>query len=291
MQRFVSVLLFAVAACAAPSSSSTSTRAEPPSPPSAPESPLDETAACAINVVPLTLTYADGVADSQLVPVRVGAEEGWLAIDTGSALTFLYGPDSLEKRPIEIGCETLPVITRDFPRESHGGRPILGVMGADFFVTKTTDVDYPGGRIVRYANDVPVDTTGYSVVRWEDAEGHIAVRVAIDGRPHVLLYDTGATHALLLGESGRPRDEETAIQDVDGNIVRAWLGDSEVQIGSEVEREPVLRVPEWPYFASYAKELHPEMAGLFGRHAMGFRRIVVEPKTHLLRLGPIRETP
>jgi hypothetical protein len=233
------------------------------------------------------VTFEEGAIDGQLVSARAGDEDGWLAIDTGSSLTFLYGADSLRKKAITIGCETLEVITRDFPRERHEGKPILGVMGADFFVAKTTDLDYPGKRIVRHARGAPAGTETYAVVPWEDASGHVAVRVAIDGQAHLLMYDTGATHALLVGAGGRPGDEETAIGDAGGNVVPAWIGESEVALGAEVRRESVLRVPRWHYFESFAKDLHPEMAGLYGRHAMGHRRVVFDPAAHLLRLGPI----
>lgn len=259
---------------------------EPPIVPAPPDDADGDS--CATNVVPLTVTYSGGRISDQVVPVRAGEEEGWLAIDTGSALTFLYGPDSLVKTPIVVGCETIEVITRDFPRERFQGKPIVGVMGADFFTSKTTDFDYPGGRIVRHTKDAPAGTEGYLEVPWIDAAGHIAVRAEVDGTSHVLMVDTGSPHVLLVGVAGRPTDEQTGIQDAGGNIVDAWIGDSEVVLGGEKKVAPVLRVPDWPYFESYATSLHPEMAGLFGTSAIGFRRIVVDPAAHVLRLGPVQ---
>lgn len=282
---FFTVAASAVA-CSSPDVAAPAT-APPPEPVAA--LPAD---ACSTNEVPLALTYYDHVADKQLAPVTAGGVDGWLTLDTGSSLTFLYGPTNVtDRKPITIGCETFDVIQRDFAGGSFRGKPILGVLGADFLITKTAELDYPGKRIVRYAKDAPPDAEGYLVIPWEDASGHIGVRAEIDGTRHMLLFDTGAGHAMLGWTDGRPGDQEIAVVDVNGDQIRAFLGESTIAIAGETKRAPVLRIPHWPYYESYAKTLHPEMEGLFGRTALGFRRVIFDPKAHVMRAGPIVPTP
>jgi len=47
-------------------------------------------AAQSANVVPLVTTLEDGVADSQVVPIRFEDGDAWLALDTGAPFTFLF---------------------------------------------------------------------------------------------------------------------------------------------------------------------------------------------------------
>ncbi len=248
--------------------------------------------ACDVNEVSLTLTFdEDSLVDSQLVPVTTARGDGWLSIDTGSAGTFVYGPDSTTKQPITIGCETLRVISRDFEAEMYDGKPILGVLGSDFFVSPAivADFDYPKHRIARHAKGAPAGVDSYVDVPYLDAGGHIAVRAEVDGLMRVLLWDTGSGHTLLVPELGRDTDTKVPIGDVSGAVIDAWIGPSEIVFGGETKQLPTYRVPKWPYFESYQKTLLPDLAGLFGRSSMGFRRIVIDGKARRLRLGPIEE--
>jgi len=119
---------------------------------------LRRPAAPPVNVVPLVTTIDDGVADSQVVPIRLGDREAWLALDTGAPFTFLYsdpaGPEYVEHAgTITIGCETWQVPGyRDeaIGVEMFRGRPIVGLLGLDFFLDVPAAIDYPGGRLVRY---------------------------------------------------------------------------------------------------------------------------------------------
>ncbi|MBS2012244.1 MAG: hypothetical protein JST00_05125 [Deltaproteobacteria bacterium] len=256
-----------------------------------PEPPLP---ACATNVVPLKLEYGLETVDTQLVPVRTATEEGWLTLDTGSALTFVYGKDDASRRyDVTIGCETLKVIRRDFARSNHAGKPILGVLGADFLTTSLSELDYPGGRIVRHldARSRPDATDGYAPASILDARGHIAVRAEVDGTSRLLMVDTGSPNVLLVPAQGRPSDRRTTLQDVTGADVNGYVGDSNVTLGSETKRVPVWRIPSWPYFEGYQKEIHPELSGLFGLSALGFRRVVFDAKAGVMKLGPMQRLP
>lgn len=253
----------------------------------------DTASACTTNVVPLVLTFrSDGLPDAQLVPVVFGGVAGYFAIDTGSGLTFVYGKtDATPKYDVTIGCETLRVLRRDFPPEAHEGKPILGVLGADFFLKVTTDFDYPGKRIVRHLTGAPAGVSAYPTVPLIDANGHIAVRAGVDTGSYVLMVDTGSPHVLLVPAAGLPGDRETKVQDVTGELIPAFIGESEISLGGEKRKAQTYRIPSWPYFEGYQKDIHPDLRGLFGLSGLGFRRIVVDKPAGVLRLGPIQTPP
>jgi hypothetical protein len=276
------------APCTAPG-----TETRPTEPPPKNDPPAAPTA-CDTNTVPLEITFAKGIVDGQLVPAKSGGTDGWLAIDTGSAHTFLYGTAPKEK-PVTIGCETFSVDSYDFSDDPYDGKPILGVLGADFFTTRSVDFDYPGRKIVRHKQGVPPntapDTAGYAIVPYENLGGHIGLRATVDGQQHLLMVDTGSPHVLLVPFEGRPTDEKTQLSDASGALVDAYFGASVVTFDNETRTVPAYRVPKWPYFEGYQKELHAELHGLFGRSSIGYRRIVIDVEAKELRLGPIQKTP
>src|SRR5215208_2011778 len=70
--------------------------------------PLPGPSASATHEVPLITTVDDGVADVQVVPIVFEGEDAWLALDTGSPLTFLFsdpaGPEYVDEAgTIQIG--------------------------------------------------------------------------------------------------------------------------------------------------------------------------------------------
>ncbi len=244
---------------------------------------------CAVNSVELVLSFLDDEVDSQLVRATGGGRAGFLALDTGSEHTFMYGPTSTDRRPLSIGCETFSVITRDFDEEVFEGTPIIGVLGADFFASATSELDYPGRRLVRYhAGTAPADLVGYASAPYELISGHIGLRPRIDDAVTLLMFDTGATEVLLVPSPARAGDQETRFQDVEGNTFPAFVGETRLALGDDpVRTAGVQRVPSWPYFQSYQRDIHPDLSGLLGRVAMGFRRIVFDRDRLNLRLGPI----
>lgn len=247
---------------------------------------------CATNSVPMLVKFSGGYASDQFVPVTVDGTQGYFTIDTGSSSTFVYGPDDHTAHfAVTIGCETVDVIRRNFAPSVVDGKPVLGVLGADFFREVTTDFDYPGKKVVRHHGAPPADTDGYLTVPIIDASGHIAVESTVDGAPKLLMVDTGSPHVVLAWTDGRPEDQKVNVEDINGTLIPAYLGDSEVTLESETKRIPVYRIPSWPYFQSFAKKLHPDLAGLYGRSSLGYRRFVVDSSASVLRFGPIQPIP
>lgn len=117
------------------------------------------------------------------------------------------------------------------------------------------------------------------------------MRAEVDGVPRVLMVDTGSQHALLVPVEGRPGDRRTTLRDVTGADVNGYVGDSNVTLGGEAKRVPAWRIPSWPYFEGYQREIHPELSGLFGLSALGFRRIVFDAKAGVMKLGPMQPLP
>ncbi|AKU99643.1 hypothetical protein AKJ09_06307 [Labilithrix luteola] len=247
---------------------------------------------CATNSVPMLVKFSAGYASDQFVPVTVDGTQGYFTIDTGSSSTFVYGPDDHTARyEVAIGCETVNVIRRDFAPSVAFGKPVLGVLGADFLRAVTTDFDYPGGKIVRHHGVPPTGTEGYLTVPIVDASGHIAVEAKVDGASKLLMVDTGSPHVVLAWTEGRPDDQAVNVEDINGTLIPAYLGDSDVSLESETKRIPVYRIPSWPYFQSFAKKLHPDLAGLYGRSSLGYRRIIIDNSASVLEFGPIQPIP
>ncbi|MCC6428987.1 MAG: hypothetical protein IT435_19475 [Phycisphaerales bacterium] len=260
---------------------------------------------CAVNRVPIVLTTPaepeTGEIGGMVVPVERDGRLGSLAIDTGSALTFLYlGRDGAEYIPlagrIRIGCEMLDLPGRNFEADppEPGERPappIIGVLGADFLIDALTDFDPVRQTITRYNQGKPVDADWdrWTAVPYDNVRDHILIHIAIDGKPKRLMWDTGAPHVLLIGEQGQPGDQKSEAQDVMGGRFPMFLGAALVGIGDEpAASKPVLRAPRFPYFEGTVEALGGNIDGLAGQSLFGHRRIVFDPASGMLRIAPAR---
>jgi len=248
------------------------------------------------NVVPLVTTLDDEVADSQVVPVRLDGAEVWLALDTGAPFTFLFsdpsGPEFVEHAgTIELGCETwlVPGYRDDaIGVEMFRGTPIVGVLGLDFFLEGPAEIDYPGGRLVRYLDDdTPPGSEGFSAVPLRGREHDRAlVDVSIDGIERTLMFDTGAHDTILIDAAGGEDDAIAHVQTADGEIWEVHVGRALIGLpGEEARSVPVLRAPDLEYIAPELRELRAH--GLFGLTSLGWRRVVFDFDRGLLRLGPL----
>ncbi len=262
---------------------------------------------CEVSAVRLTLTTrpepGSGEIGGMVVPVDRHGAPGWLAIDTGSALTFLYlGRDGERYVPVagevRLGCETLELPGRNLAAddeistdaEDPGLReitPIVGVLGASFFIGAVTDFDPANRSITRYHRGMPQGIAGWGSIPYEDIEGHIIIRLIADGRPRRLMWDTGSPHMLLIGETGRPGDEESRAMDIEGGTFAIFTGTSRVEIGDGPSRViPVLRAPRFPYFEGTNEALGGGIDGLAGQSVFGTRRMVFDPGHHLIYVEP-----
>jgi len=250
-------------------------------------------AACTTNEIALELTIADGVVDSQVVPINYDGVDGYLAIDTGSPLTFVFGkagdPDYIEHvGDAALGCETVPLalLTLDaIDGETFNGKPILGILGIDFFSDRPAEIDYPGARVVRYVTSEP-DTEGLVSVASELTGERVLMQGALDGADLTLIYDAGSPHTLWVGVAGEKRDEEVMLGTADGGTALVYEGTAELLLGSDPARTiTVWRTPEFPYIQEELDELGAD--GLLGASGMGFRRILFDSAAGAVWLGPL----
>jgi hypothetical protein len=250
---------------------------------------------CEVNDVPLRLDLDDD--GSITVLVEHEGQDALLALDTGSALSFLYlgadGPDYIpEAGSVVLGCETLSLPGRGFAAEvaPRSGLPIVGVMGASFFVERVAELDFAGERIVRFApGHEPADPVELSALPFENVLDHVLVRVTLDDVELRLMLDTGSPDLLHVGAEGQPGDVEVTGQDVEGNTFTMYFGTGSLEMAGQAGRTvPVLRAPEFPYFEETVEALGGDIQGLLGISSYAGRRLVFRPEEGYIRLGPAR---
>lgn len=273
---------------------------------------------CDVNVVPLVFTeMADhawrepengefgGVAVAAVRLDGRGAERatraGYLAMDTGSALTFLYlgrdGERYVEHAgTVRIGCETFELPGRNFEDDDDRGIGIIGVLGADYLLSAPAIFDPMNGLITRYPSDVGKDVGSRVIdeiqttteVPFEDVGGHIIVTVRVDGHDLRLMWDTGCPHLLWLGQQRQAGDEEHTGQDVEGGRFPMYFGTATLELaGAGPSEIPALRVPRFPYYEGTVQSLGGNIQGLAGQSVFGRRAMVFDSTRGVIRLGPV----
>lgn len=270
------------------------------------------------NTVPLVTTIEDGVADCQVVPVEFRGQEAWLALDTGAPITFLFtelvaesrtdSPDDSRTGPddpddgaeyveyagtVEIGCESrrLP----GYGDEAIGvemlrGKPIVGILGLDYFSDVPAEIDYPGNRIVRYLDGAyPASYRELPGLPLHGLEsGRALIDVVIDGAELTLMVDTGAHDTILIGSSDPGAGELMQVQTADGRRWYVRLGEAVLELPGEPARTvPVMRARDIGYFGPELRELGAD--GLFGLTSLGWRRVIFDFAAGVLRFGPLEE--
>jgi hypothetical protein len=250
---------------------------------------------CTVNSVPIEIDasaadVASGEIGGMKIPVTFEGRAGWLGVDTGSALTFLYlgrdGPEYVENAgTVQLGCESLALPGRNFEDEDPS---IVGVLGADVIIG-TPSVFDPIARVFARHLDgsAPGGTEGYSILPFENVRDHALVRLTADGRSLRMMWDTGSPHLLWVGEMGQPGDVKTYVSDIEGTIFPVWIGSADVELAGEPSRAiRVLRAPEFPYFEETVRILGGDIQGLAGQSTLGHRRLVFDPIERRMLLGP-----
>ncbi len=250
---------------------------------------------CEVNEVPLFVSSSGGVPDRFHVPVRFDGQDAALLFDTGSALTFvLLGEGAPDYVPdagvLEIGCDTISVAGRggfaDLGEEA--GLPVIGILGVDYVAAGTTLVDHDAELLVRHPSGTELrGTESWSVLPYEDVQGHMIAPADLDATSVRLMFDTGAPHILWLGQQGQPGDQEVTTSDAEGNPLTLYFGDVLLGMAGEPPHEvPVLRAPSFPYFEQTVAALGGNIHGLLGLSALEGRRWVVDGAAQAIRIEP-----
>lgn len=249
--------------------------------------------------VPIVFTTAgdaSGVIGGMAAPVAYDGRVSYLAIDTGSALSFLYlGESGPEYRPrvgrVRIGDEVLMLPGRGLAAADETAIGIIGVLGADYFVQKPCLFEPALARITRYPDGLPPSVAQLATpVPFEQVLGHILVRLTVDGRPLRLMWDTGCPHILWLGEAGRPGDVESLGEDVEGSRFPMYAGSGLLGLHGEPPRSvTVLRAPRFPYFEETVRALGGGIDGLAGQSVFGMRSMAFEPRSGTIHVGRLNQ--
>ncbi len=250
----------------------------------------------AVARVPLITTRDDGVADSQVVPVLFEGEQAWLALDTGAPFTFLFCGAG-EDEPVEH-AGTVRIAGEEWDLPGYGddalgveifeGRPIVGVLGLDFFLDVPAVIDYPGGALIRHLDgELPESDADLPQLPLCGAEhGRALVDVVIDGAELRLMFDTGAHDTFWLGVEGSGDDDVSVVQTADGARWEVFVGTGSLALpGQELRSIPVMRALSIGYLEEELEQLGYD--GLLGLTAFGWRRIVLDFEGGALRLGPV----
>lgn len=255
-----------------------------------------------VNCVPFAVTNHHESDPEQIggmvVPVLYKDRVRYLAVDTGSALTFLYlGRAGPEFRPrsgrVRIGAEWLTLPGRGLDPDDDTRIGIVGVLGADYFCTTPTLLDPSHGVITRFLHpDAIPPFEAAAIVPFENLSNHVILSLTVNGAKRRLMWDTGCPHLLLIGEAGEVSDEVVTGQDVEGGQFPMFLGRSNVAFDSESPRTlPTLRVPDFPYFEETVKALGGNIHGLAGQSVFGRRTLFFRPNENRILIGPVADPP
>lgn len=234
---------------------------------------------------------ASGELGGMTVPIEIDGRPAKLAIDTGSARTFLYlhgeTPQWIDEHAlVRIGGEDLMLPGRNLGAAVDTDDGIAGVLGADFFLARPTTFDPAAGTITRHPQGAS-SFDGVCELAYEDVEQHVIVCLRADGEELRLMWDTGCPHLLWIGRDGREGDEERLAQDVEGSQFPMFAGTAEVEIAGEPGRTlTTLRAPRFPYFEGTVRALGGGIDGLAGQSVFGWRRMTFDPRRRVVVLGP-----
>jgi hypothetical protein len=209
--------------------------------------------------------------------IEKDGEAAALLVDTGSQLSFLShdGPDGAPNvGTVDFGCgNTRSLRGRPFHlEETADGVPVIGFLGTDYFLERSRTFDLPAQRIRDAA--CPVE---WPRVPLENRYGYVFVMATVDGQLLRLGVDTGASHALWLGQDGRAGDQPVATRDAYGNPLTLYLGSAEVALGDESPRTiPMLRILHFPSLEDTNASIGGGIAGLYGLSALGDRRFCID---------------
>lgn len=254
--------------------------------------------ACERSPLPLLVEMADGHPARVFVKVRHANRPAALLFDTGSSTTFLAveagAPDPVrDAGEVLIGACSVRVDGRPYPsEESIEGLRAIGTLGSDSLLSGTTELDLGRRLLIRHVDDaVPSEFAAWPTVRFDRVSDLILAHVIVDGKPLRLMVDTGSPHILWLGQRGQPGDTPYVTSDAIGNDLTFHLGRATLELASGVtDSVPILRAPSFPYLEETVRILGGNVHGLLGLSALGPRRIVVDPRAGVLRIGP-REPP
>jgi hypothetical protein len=238
----------------------------------------------------------DGLGPNRLYCLATTLDDAGVAllIDTGSGLSFLTtpagSPDYIaDAGALWLGPLLVPLAGRPYAiDETIEGRPVVGILGDNFLLATTSELDLNAQRLRRI--DDAWDAGGWLPLPFETVDGYIYARVHIDPFDLRLGVDTGSPHTLLLDAGHDPSDEPVETQDAYGNPITLYLGTGELSwLGLSPHPVPVLRVVSFPSLEDSDREVGGEIDGLFGLTSWPGDTLRFDPASSTLWFGALHD--
>lgn len=221
------------------------------------------------------------------VPVEAEGRSGLLHLDSAGAYTILFAPEAKgwvnDYANVRIGCELgrLPGYGGLAAMEDIEGRPVLGTMGADWFLAEPTLLDVAAGQLVRRPNGRSV--TGSFEVPYRVLQGAIVIDAIFDGKAVSAMLDTGSGHALIVDETPRPGETKITTSDALGNPLVVYQSTATLGIAGHEKVVPILRAAKFDILEELSNQMGVRIGGLVGLSSL--RAIETDPAKGVLKLA------
>lgn len=253
---------------------------------------VDAKAACVDPTTVLGVLREPAGATRIYARVSVDGADALLLIDTGSQYTFVSRPGLPDGTPdaavVHIGCEDRSVIGRPFElAERYEDEPVVGFLGADYFLDRRRELDLAAGTLVDVGDDDDTHTA-WPALSFDASLGYLFVALTIDGTAASMGFDTGASDTLWLRHEIEPGDVEVQTQDAYGNALTLGLGREEITAGTWPTRTlPVLHAPSFPSLEDSNEAIgRPELAGLVGLTSLPGDRVRIDAPRGAIYVAP-----
>jgi hypothetical protein len=256
-----------------------------------------EGTACAEDTLRLRATRWQGAPTALYVPARLDGEKVLFHLDSASAYTVLFAQGAelawIEHAgDVTIGCLNLPLpgyagLGRLPPVD---GLPVVGMAGTDLLLRGPTAIDIAGATLTRHAQ-APADWSEHASIPYELVHGEMLVDATFDGRPVRLVVDTGAAHAVWLGEPPQPGDVEVVTEDALGDPLSVWQGSATIGLTGSTWTAPMLRAERFAVLEAVEAQIGEPLDGLLGLSSFPGGRLMIDPVGRRLYIPGIAAAP
>lgn len=242
----------------------------------------------------------------KIIPLE---KEGSFQFDLGAPRSVIYGkafePNSLEKfvtdktatlnsqevpvlnLTISVGdlSVTSPALLKDFGEGEIDGSPIVGTVGADLVDGRILIVDFPHQRIavVDSLPEVFVEKTRFAELT-RTPRGHLFVRVEVNGKETLAMYDSGSSIFGLI-TTREIWEDLTDGEVIDSFKITAWgkvhtvyagRGKAKITVAGEPIRVDTIHYVDMEGLGDFLRQANA--IGIMGNRPMWDRTIVVDTK-------------
>jgi predicted aspartyl protease len=243
-----------------------------------------------VNGLPMKFLLDTGSPSTLITPfaaIQLGItvrDRGWVAVGAGG------GVDPLKPVVLDVQIGAVGYWVQAFVAPFDGralDRSLAGVLGQDFLSRNDVEIDFARGRLRLLPPGTAPHVRDEVALHFVDNVGMLQVHGTLDGRAVDAVLDLGAT-ASIVNEHGAPgvapKHRATAIG-ADGNPVTVYShGFSRLALGDATFPTPTIYVGDLPLFSWLDLDGGPAL--LIGIDLLYGRRLVIDYRHHILRIGP-----